>query len=63
MKTDFEKEIEQVMTEKKEMPIIVRKSLDSAYARIRTQSKKKKSRFIWKRVAAAACTLLVQLSC
>ncbi|MFJ7935937.1 DUF4179 domain-containing protein [Sporosarcina sp. NPDC096371] len=59
MKTDFEKEIEQVMTEEKEMPMTVRRSLDSAYTSIRTQSKKKKSRFIWKRVTAAACALLI----
>ena len=59
MKTDFEKEFKQAMTEKKEIPVTVRKSLDSAYASIRTQSKKKKNRFIWKRVTAAACALLV----
>jgi hypothetical protein len=59
MKTDFEKEIKQAMTEKKEMSVTVRKSLDSAYASIRAQSKKKKRSFIWKRVTAAACALLL----
>lgn len=59
MKTDFEKEFKQAMTEKKEIPVTVRKSLDSAYASIRTQSKKNKKRFIWKRVTAVACALLV----
>lgn len=59
MKTDFEKEFKQVMTEEKEIPVTVRKSLDSAYANIRTQSKKNKKRIIWKRVTAVACALLI----
>ncbi|KAA0965755.1 DUF4179 domain-containing protein [Sporosarcina sp. ANT_H38] len=58
MKTDFKKEFKQAMTEEKEIPSAVRKSLDSTYASIRTQSKMKKNRFIWKRVTAAACALL-----
>lgn len=59
MKTDFDKEFEKVMTEEKEMPESVRQSLDSTYELIRAQSKKKKNRFIWKRVTAAACVLLL----
>ena len=59
MKTDFEKEFEKVMIEEKEIPVTVRQSLDSTYNTIRTQSKKKKNRFIWKQVTAAACALLI----
>lgn len=59
MKTDFEKEIKQVMAGDKEMPANVRQSLDSTYDKIRAQSKKKKNRFVWKRVTAAACALLL----
>ncbi|MEK5070139.1 DUF4179 domain-containing protein [Sporosarcina sp. FSL K6-1508] len=59
MKTDFEKEFNQTMTEEKEMPANVRLTLDSTYASIRAQSKKKKDRFIWKRVTTVACALLI----
>lgn len=59
MKTDFDKELEKVMTEEKEIPTNVRKKLDSTYGMIEAQSKKKKNRFIWKRVAAAACALFL----
>ncbi|WP_438318920.1 DUF4179 domain-containing protein [Sporosarcina sp. FA9] len=59
MKTEFDKEFEQVMSQEKEMPMNVRKSLDSIYNTIQTQSKKKKNRFIWKQVTAAACALII----
>ncbi len=59
MKTDFEKEFKQAMTEEREIPANVRQSLDSTYDRIRAQSNKKKNSFNWKRVAATACALLL----
>jgi hypothetical protein len=59
MKNSFEKEFDQMMSEKKEIPLKVRKSLDQSYNIIRAKSKKKKVNFIWKRVAAAACALIV----
>ncbi|MBS4179425.1 DUF4179 domain-containing protein [Lederbergia citrea] len=58
MNTKFEKEFDQVMNEKKEMPINVRQSLDKSYDIIRARSKKKKNSFIWKRITAAACALI-----
>lgn len=59
MKNSFEKELTQIMNEDKQMPLKVRKSLDQSYDIIRAKSKKKKVNSIWKRVAAAACALLV----
>lgn len=59
MKNNFEKEFNQMMNEKKEIPLTVRKSLDQSYDMIRAKSKKKKANFIWKKVATAACALLV----
>ena len=59
MKNKFEKEFNQVMNEKKEIPVKVRHSLDQSYDIIRAKSKKKKANFIWKRVATAACALIV----
>ncbi|AXI08246.1 hypothetical protein CUC15_04385 [Oceanobacillus zhaokaii] len=59
MKNSFEKEFNQIMSEEKEMPVKVRKSLDQSYDIIRAKSKKKKVNFIWKRVATAACALIV----
>ncbi len=59
MKNSFEKELNQMMSEQKEIPVKVRKSLDQSYDIIRAKSKKKKVNFIWKRVATAACALIV----
>lgn len=58
MKTDFESEIIKAMTDEKEIPANVHKAMDDAYENIRKQSKKKKP-FGWKKVAAAACALIV----
>ena len=44
---------------RKEIPVKVRQSLDQSYDIIRAKSKKKKVNFIWKRVATAACALIV----
>ncbi len=59
MKTEFDKEFEQVMRKEKEMPLNVRKSLDSTYNSIQTHSKKKKNKFKWKQITVAACALLI----
>lgn len=59
MKDRFEVKIDQVMNQKKEMPSNVRHSIDQSYEIIRARSKKKKSIFIAKRVAVAACTLIL----
>ncbi|MEH7239081.1 DUF4179 domain-containing protein [Bacillus sp. JJ1562] len=59
MKNSFEKEFNQIMSEEKEIPEKVRKSLDQSYDIIRAKSKKKKVNFIWKRVATAACAIIV----
>lgn len=59
MKTDFDKELEELMMTEQEIPAHVRKRLDSTYDMIQTQSKREKSKFIWKRVTAAACALLI----
>ncbi|WP_427110323.1 DUF4179 domain-containing protein [Lysinibacillus xylanilyticus] len=59
MKNNFEKEFNQMMNEKKEIPVKVRQSLEQSYDIIRAKSKKKKVSLIWKRVAAAACALIV----
>lgn len=58
MKNNFEKEFNQMMNEKKEIPVKVRQSLDQSYDIICAKSKKKKANFIWKRVAAAACAII-----
>ncbi|MCG3089753.1 DUF4179 domain-containing protein [Sporosarcina cyprini] len=59
MKKDLEKELEQVMNEKVEMPEHVRASLDQTYKMIQQKSKKKRKRMVWKRSAVAACALLM----
>ncbi|MGM9949059.1 MAG: DUF4179 domain-containing protein [Lysinibacillus sp.] len=59
MKDNFEKELEQVMKEEKEIPGNVRESLDQTYDIIRAKSKKKKARFVWKRFAAVACAIII----
>lgn len=59
MKNNFEKEINQMMNEEKEIPVNVRQSLDQSYNMIRAKAKKKKVNFIWKRVATVACALIV----
>ncbi|MGN7117342.1 DUF4179 domain-containing protein [Lysinibacillus odysseyi] len=59
MKNNFEKELENMMKEEKEIPAKVRQSLDQSYDMIRAKSKKKKARFVWKRVAAVASAILV----
>ncbi|MCA1054252.1 DUF4179 domain-containing protein [Rossellomorea aquimaris] len=59
MKDNVESDLKKVLTEEKELPETVRKSLDQTYSIIRAASKKKKVHVIWKRVAAAACALLV----
>ncbi|MGE7184496.1 DUF4179 domain-containing protein [Peribacillus sp. NPDC006672] len=59
MKNNFEKEFNEMMNEKQEMPVKVRQSLDQTYDIIRAKSKKKKANFVWKRVAVAACALIV----
>ncbi|QTD43120.1 DUF4179 domain-containing protein [Sporosarcina sp. Te-1] len=59
MKKDLEKELEQIMTEKVEMPSHVRKSLDQTYTMIQQKSKKKRKRMVWTRSAVAVCALLM----
>lgn len=59
MKNKFEKEFSQIMNENKEIPVKVKQSLNETYDIIRTKSKKKKVNLIWKRVATAACALIV----
>jgi len=59
MNDKFEKEFTQMMEEKKEIPVHVRQSLDQTYEMIRAKSKNKTVNSIWKRVAAAACALIV----
>ena len=58
MKNNFEKEFNQMMHEKKEIPDKVRKALNESYEIIRAKPKKKVN-FIWKRAATAACALIV----
>lgn len=58
MKNNFEKELEQLMKEEKEVPAKVRQSLDQSYEMIRAKSKKKKVNFVWKRIAVAACAVI-----
>lgn len=59
MKTDFDKELEKMMTEDKEIPAHIRKRLDSTYMMIQEQAKRKKNKSFWNRMAAAACALLL----
>lgn len=59
MKDVFDKEIDQVINRKQEMPSNVRRSIDQSYKIVRARSKKKKKFFIGKRVVAAACALLI----
>ncbi|MTH54089.1 DUF4179 domain-containing protein [Bacillus mangrovi] len=58
MKNNFDQEFHQLMTENKEIPARVRKSIDGSYDYIRMASKKKKKASIWKKTAAAACALM-----
>ncbi len=55
----MDKELSQMMNEKREIPNNVRQSVDQAYDLIRSKSKKKKVHFVWKRIAAIACALIV----
>lgn len=57
MEDNFEKQLAKALNEEKEMPSIVRMSLDSTYDRIRTLPKKK-NKAIWK-IAAAVCCILI----
>ncbi|ENQ3105502.1 protein of unknown function [Bacillus sp. 491mf] len=59
MKNNFEKEFQHLLHEEKEMPGIVRKSLDRSYDVIRMQSKKKKRNVIWRKFAVAACCVVI----
>lgn len=59
MNDNFEKEIKQLLNEKKEMPTVVRKSLNHSYDVIRAKSKKKKQNKVWKQVAVVACSIIV----
>ncbi|WP_456272509.1 DUF4179 domain-containing protein [Bacillus sp. AK031] len=59
MKNNFEDEFNEMMNEKKEIPLKVRQSLDQSFDIIRARSKKKKTQFIWKKTVAAACALFV----
>lgn len=59
MKTDFDKEFEAFMTEKKDISPQVRKSLDDTYEMIQTRSRRKKKKSAWLRLCAAACSLLL----
>lgn len=59
MKNNFEKEFTQLMNGDKEIPVNVRKTLDQTYDIIRAQSEKKKVNFIWKKVVAVACALII----
>ncbi|MBB4827142.1 hypothetical protein HNO89_004436 [Sporosarcina luteola] len=59
MKKDLEKELEQIMNEKAEMPSLVRESLDQTYKMIQQKSKKKRKRMVWSQSAVAVCALLI----
>ncbi|MGD6968292.1 DUF4179 domain-containing protein [Rossellomorea vietnamensis] len=59
MKNNFENEFNEMMNDKKEIPLKVRRSLDQSFDIIRARSKKKKAQSIWKKTAAAACALIV----
>lgn len=58
-KSNFEKEFQQLLHEEKEMPSIVRKSLDHSYDVIRMKTKKKKRNVIWRKLAVAACCFVI----
>ena len=57
MEDNFEKQLIKVLNEKKEIPSIVRMSLDSTYDRIRT-SPKKKNKVVWK-IATVVCCIVI----
>lgn len=57
MEDNFEKQLIKVLNEEKEIPSIVRMSLDSTYDRIRTLPKKK-NKVVWK-IAAAVCCVVI----
>ncbi|MFD3445370.1 DUF4179 domain-containing protein [Microbacteriaceae bacterium 4G12] len=59
MSNNFEKEFQQLLQKEKEMPTIVRKSLDHSYDVIRMKAKKKKRNIIWKKFAVAASCLVI----
>ncbi|MBS4210105.1 DUF4179 domain-containing protein [Bacillus sp. FJAT-50079] len=58
MKNNFEKEFNEVMNEKKEIPTAIRESLDRTYEIIQVRSKRKRNFNIWRRVTAAACAMI-----
>lgn len=57
MEDNFEKQLIKVFSEEKEIPSIVRASLDSTYDRIRT-TPKKKNKVVWK-IAVAVCCVVI----
>ncbi len=59
MKNNFEKELSHMMNEERKIPSNVRQSVDQAYDLIRCKGKKKKVHYVWKRIAAVACALIV----
>ncbi|WP_242219766.1 DUF4179 domain-containing protein [Bacillus cereus group sp. BfR-BA-01380] len=59
MKSNFEKEFQHVLHEEKEIPSIVRKSLDHSYDVIRMKAKKKKRNVMWRKFAVAACCFVI----
>ncbi|MEI3614260.1 DUF4179 domain-containing protein [Pseudogracilibacillus sp. SO30301A] len=59
MNNNMDKELSQMMNEKREIPNNVRQSVDQAYDLIRSKGKKKKVQYVWKRIAAVACALIV----
>lgn len=59
MKNNFEKEFQHLLQEEKEIPSIVRKSLDHSYEMIRMKAKKKKRNVMWRRFAVAACCFVI----
>lgn len=59
MKNNFEKEFQHLLHEEKEIPSIVRKSLDHSYDVIRMKAKKKKRTVMWRKFAVAACCFVL----
>lgn len=59
MKSNFEKEFQHVLHEEKEIPSIVRKSVDHSYDVIRMKAKKKKRNVMWRKLAVAACCFVI----
>lgn len=59
MKNNFEKELQHVLHEEKEIPSIVRKSLDHSYDVVRMKAKKKKRNVMWRKFAVAACCFMI----